>query len=326
VTGVAGKAAAVHQAATELAAKAGSVADFGRHKERYRGIEGRLHEARDAVRDREALLNAILAAAGAPIIALAGGVVTTWNDKAAALFGIPASRAIGAGIAELLVSEDHYGFLHWIQGRPAEADSESAISHGSRTVTWKVTTARDTYGGSLGRVFVGDDVTELHKIDGAILQSRERYRAIIDSQLDMVCRWTPDGVVTFVNDAFCKLFGIERSEMLGQSFAPLIHETDRDASLKGLSELSPENPMRIARARVRTKSGEVRWNEWQSHVILGPDGKAVKYQGIGRDITEMVKQQEMSTTTFRRLRFGSRRRRKPGPKIRRAAGHQKRSA
>ncbi len=44
----------------------------------------------------------------------------------------------------------------------------------------------------------------------ALGQSEERYRAIVEGQNELVCRWTPDGLITFANTAMCRYLGQER--------------------------------------------------------------------------------------------------------------------
>ena len=61
-----------------------------------------------------------------------------------------------------------------------------------------------------------------------IHESEVRYQAIIESQIDLVSRYRPDTILTFVNDAYCKFFGKKREELIGHSFlfmvAPEFHE------------------------------------------------------------------------------------------------------
>src|SRR5262245_32900095 len=49
-------------------------------------------------------------------------------------------------------------------------------------------------------------------IEAALKRSEERYREVVESQTEMVCRYRPDTTLTFVNEAYCRFFGKAREE------------------------------------------------------------------------------------------------------------------
>jgi len=52
----------------------------------------------------------------------------------------------------------------------------------------------------------------------ALRESEARYRAIVEDQTELICRFLPDGTLTFVNGAYCRYFGRKREELVGSSF------------------------------------------------------------------------------------------------------------
>src|SRR5450631_4242650 len=56
--------------------------------------------------------------------------------------------------------------------------------------------------------------------------NEQRYRAILEDQVETICRFRIDGTVLYVNDAFCKLFGRARDELEGKSWHPVALEQD----------------------------------------------------------------------------------------------------
>src|SRR5262249_20251018 len=46
----------------------------------------------------------------------------------------------------------------------------------------------------------------LRDTNEALQASEARYRAIVESQTELVCRFTAAGTLTFVNDAYCRYF------------------------------------------------------------------------------------------------------------------------
>ena len=55
---------------------------------------------------------------------------------------------------------------------------------------------------------------------------KDRYRAIVMDQNELICRFDPEGRITFVNDAYCRFFGVNPKEILGTNFLPNVHEDD----------------------------------------------------------------------------------------------------
>ena len=53
----------------------------------------------------------------------------------------------------------------------------------------------------------------------AVFRQRERFRAILDQIEDGCCVVDLRGNYLFVNDAFCRLFGFEKQEILGSHFS-----------------------------------------------------------------------------------------------------------
>ena len=48
----------------------------------------------------------------------------------------------------------------------------------------------------------------------ALRESEERYRAVVESQTEFIVRWKPDGTRTFVNEAYCRYFGLSAAEAI----------------------------------------------------------------------------------------------------------------
>ncbi|MFN3690977.1 MAG: PAS domain-containing protein, partial [Fimbriimonadales bacterium] len=100
-----------------------------------------------------------------------------------------------------------------------------------------------------------------------------------------VCRWRPDGVLTFVNSAYCRYFNKSPEELLGKNFMPLIPEADRPLVEQAIATLSPENPIVSYTHRVYAPDGSIRWTEWTDHAIYDSRGNLIEIQSVGRDIT-----------------------------------------
>ena len=60
------------------------------------------------------------------------------------------------------------------------------------------------------------EVAERKSVEAALRASEARYRAIVQDQSELVCRFLPDTILTFVNDAFCRFFGAGHDALVGR--------------------------------------------------------------------------------------------------------------
>ena len=56
----------------------------------------------------------------------------------------------------------------------------------------------------LERDVLQKEVAERRSAEAALQRSEGRYRAIVENQAEFVCRYLPDGTVTFANDTLCR--------------------------------------------------------------------------------------------------------------------------
>ncbi|WP_228056064.1 PAS domain S-box protein [Microcoleus sp. LEGE 07076] len=120
----------------------------------------------------------------------------------------------------------------------------------------------------------------------ALQESEARYRAIVEDQTELICRYLPDGKITFVNQACCRYFGVQPEDLLGNSFMSLILEEDRESLMEQYNLLSLEKPVFSCQQRVILPSGEIRTQQWSDRAIFDESGQIVEYQAVGRDVTD----------------------------------------
>ena len=99
-----------------------------------------------------------------------------------------------------------------------ECGAVTACTAGSWLAACRVTATTGEFVGFIGSAI---DVTDRRRQESALRQSEERYRAVVDSQTELVCRFTPDLTLTFVNEAYCRFLGKRRDEVLGSKLSAL---------------------------------------------------------------------------------------------------------
>jgi PAS domain S-box-containing protein len=159
----------------------------------------------------------------------------------------------------------------------------------------------DSRGELIGTAGIARDITERKRMEAALQKSELRYRAIVESTTDLICRFLPDTTLTFVNEAYCRYFGQTRDQLVGTRFLALIPETDW-AGVQGhvASVMRDRKPVTYSH-EVITPQGDIRWQQWTDSTILNEDGDVVELQSVGRDITELKHIEEALKESQRRL-------------------------
>ena len=117
-------------------------------------------------------------------------------------------------------------------------------------------------------------------------ESEKRYREVVNSQTDLICRFLPDTTLTFVNEAYCRYFKRDREDLIGRSFLELIPESAREAAREHLRSLV-QNPRVVANEHlVLRPDGSPGWQQWFNYAVKGRDGRVIEFQAIGHDITD----------------------------------------
>jgi PAS domain S-box-containing protein len=141
--------------------------------------------------------------------------------------------------------------------------------------------------GSL-KAFIGTfrDITEQNRAEEALRESEQRYRTVVEDQTEFICRFLPDGTHSFVNEAYCRYFGLDKKEIIGSRFRPKIPPGDEESVHHFFASLTPENPVGIIENRIIMPDGCIRWQQWSDRAIFDPGGEnVIEYQSVGHDIT-----------------------------------------
>jgi PAS domain S-box-containing protein len=130
---------------------------------------------------------------------------------------------------------------------------------------------------------------ERRTIDAARREGEQRYRDIVESQTDLICRFRADTALTFVNDAYCRHVGAARAALLGRRFIeriPVDARPEVERHVAALFAASAGSRPSVYEHAVERPDGSRGWEVWTARAILDPDGRVAEAQAIGRDVTE----------------------------------------
>lgn len=141
-------------------------------------------------------------------------------------------------------------------------------------------------GGQLATVFVRD-ITSRKVVEEALREGARLYRAVVEDQTELICRYRPDGVLTFVNQAYARFFGGTEESLVGVNFrSKIADEWALNTLSSWVQNVSPAKPSMELEQRNTDAQGNVRWLRWMNRAIFDHRGKLREFQAVGRDITE----------------------------------------
>ena len=117
-------------------------------------------------------------------------------------------------------------------------------------------------------------------------ESESRYRKIVEEMPEMVCRFLPDGTVTFANDACNKYMGGEPDKLIGKHFFQWISSKEEADTIEKKFKSTSKKPYPLFPSKqMLLADGSIRWIQWSCHPLLHNSGSLSEYQAIGQDIT-----------------------------------------
>lgn len=173
------------------------------------------------------------------------------------------------------------------------------------TVIWQEWTNRGIFDddGKLVEIqSVGRDITKRKEVEVALRRSEKQYRAVVETQNELICRHLPDCTFTFVNNAHCRYFGMKRSELIGKNILSFIVKKDHKIVLDHMVRLTPEHPVNTHEEQVVIPGKEPRWQEWSNRGIFDEWGRLVEVQSVGRDITQRKEAEAALKASEKKLR------------------------
>ncbi len=228
------------------------------------------------------------------------GIAVFANPRLADMLGYTKEEMIGRKVFEGVHPEDHETVEARVQarlrGEPSTMPHQLRLLKKTGEEIWCeiLATAIDYQGrpAIMGNLV---DITSHKKAEGALRESEERYRYLVENIEDFICTHDLKGNLLFVSPGPAKALGFDPAEMVGANLRSHLAPDVRNQFDDYLAAVE-----RDGRARgymlVRSADGENRVWEYRNTLNTGKDGQP-EVIGVARDVTE----RRRSERTIKRL-------------------------
>lgn len=146
-------------------------------------------------------------------------------------------------------------------------------------------------------------VAQRKEAEEALRLSEERYRSVVEDQTEVISRITPEGIIIFVNEIYCRFFGMTAGELVGSNWFPVVVPEDIPMVQNILNTFTSDSPTVTIETRVFNAQDEIRWMQFVSRAIFDNNLNIIEIQSVGRDITERKKVEEALKESELRWKF-----------------------
>ncbi|MBU1658134.1 EAL domain-containing protein [bacterium] len=119
-----------------------------------------------------------------------------------------------------------------------------------------------------------------------------QYKSAVDAS-SIFSKTDANGVITYVNDLFCKISGYAKEELIGRSHSILRHPDMPNSLYKSLWETISAGKMWQNVIKNRKKDGSSYYVNSIIYPIKDDDGKILEYISIRQDITEIIQNKKL---------------------------------
>ena len=167
---------------------------------------------------------------------------------------------------------------------------------------WLEVSAKIIYGGdgTPERMFgVAQNITENKRMENALRESEERFRAMISQATAGIAESDLDSRLIFVNPGFCQMLGYSEAELLGKTIWELTFTEDLEENKRLFKSMLEEGESYQFEKRFIRKDGSLLWTSASVTTIHDLDGKPKGGVGVILDI-EKRKQAEVALAEYAR--------------------------
>ncbi len=198
------------------------------------------------------------------------GNVLDVNPAACALHGVGREQLVGKNSLEELIppqsrDDARHNFQKLALGEVSRVEGESLTMAG-RAVPVEVRASHVEYDGQPAMLLHVRDITERRAAETALRSSEILFRSVWENSVDGMRLTDENGIIIAVNDAFCRLVGMEASALEGKPFTVVYAESENTEEMLEQSSRTFPDAQRRTKVERQFKLHNGRQVIWKSPI------------------------------------------------------------
>ena len=264
--------------------------------------------AEDALQVASAYNRSLIEASADPLVTIApDGRITDVNAATEAVTGFRRETLIGTDFSDYFTdpAKARLGYLTVFKEGSVK-DYPLEIRHRDGCVTpviYNASVYRDESGEVTGVFAAARDITERKRVEEALRESEERFKAVFDRAALGIAMANQEGYLVDSNPVYQAMLGYTREELQQKCIYDVTHPGDVERNRELEQQLKDgmvdkyQNHKRYIR-----KDGQVIWANVNVSAIRNPDGSLKYNLGVVEEITERKKAEDALQESERKFR------------------------
>ena len=247
--------------------------------------------AREVLRQIEARLRTVVSTASLVLFAVdQDGVFTLMEGEGLRALAINPAEVIGRRVSE--VYPDHPHLIASVQRALRGETFSGSVDIGDLTFQTRYSPLTDETDKVVGVIGVAVDITDSRKAHKALQHNEHRYQELFENANDIIYTHDLAGNFTSLNRTGEKITGYSREEAAHMNISDVLAPEYVAAVRQMMSRKTDAGHNTVYELEIVTKAKQRVRLEVSTRLIF-EDGRAVGVQGIGRDLTERKRSEEV---------------------------------
>ncbi|MCX7677724.1 MAG: PAS domain S-box protein [Spirochaetes bacterium] len=212
-------------------------------------------------------------------------------------------------LKDVVPQEFYRDILHFFENqitsrnKCAYFESPFIKKDGRRIHMWQSSILNKNANGAYEFSVVGRDITEIKSLQEALVQTEEKYRAILDNMREGYYQTDLKGKIVYVNQALLNLTGYTANEMIGESYKKFFSKETAEKIFNLFHEVyTSTNPNEFSDWELIAKDGTKKSIAASIELMINQEGEKIGFWGMIFDLTDKKRFINALIDSERRLR------------------------